>query len=130
MTLVLCTQGETLMLRAILNQTLRYRLFTNNIVPAKGDLEGTYVEATFTGYAFKPVVLADWTFSGGNPTVASAPLLRWASTVAQAVQQAYGVYVTQASDGKLFYAERFGDGPYPIGPLDSSAEYFPQFTQG
>jgi hypothetical protein len=130
MTLVLCTQGETLMLKAILNQTLRFRLFTNNVVPAKGDVEGTYVEATFTGYAFKPVVFGDWTYSGGNPTVAAAPLQRWASTVAQANQSVYGYYVTQASDGKLVWAERFADGPYVIGPLDSSAEVFPAFSQG
>jgi hypothetical protein len=105
-------QGEQIALKLILNadtpQNLVLRLFKSY---TGGDIElyteSSFTEANFTGYAPVTLTGSNWTFSGGNPSVASYPLVTFQSTADQTPQVIYGYYATQATSGKLVFYEFF-----------------------
>ena len=112
MSLVVPNQGEQLMLQLVLNQTLKLKLFKNNVTPGETDTEATYTEATFTGYAEKSLTYGHWGFTPGGPTVGLYDTAQdFTSSADQTAEPIYGYYVVQASDGKLLWAERFSDAP-------------------
>lgn len=118
MALLMVNQGEGLMLEMLVNktapQTLKLKLFKNDKTPADGDTEANYTEADFTGYAEVSLTGANWTITPGAPSEAAFAQQSFASTANQTLQNVYGYYVVQTTSGKLMWAERFTDGPYPI----------------
>lgn len=118
MTLVVPNQGETILLEALVaktaGQTLDLQLFKSNTTPAEGDLEGTYTEADFTGYAEAALVAANWTVTGADPSHADYAQQTFTSTAGSQNQPVYGYMLKQATSGKLVWSERFSDGPYTI----------------
>jgi hypothetical protein len=118
MTLVLPNAGEVFMLSYFVNksapQDLRLRLFKSNTTPAETDTTATFTEADFTGYANVTLTGANWTVTGGDPTVADYAQQSFTSSAAQTTQNVYGYYMTRVTGGELALAERFPDAPYPI----------------
>lgn len=116
MPLLVPNPSETTMLEAILNkvapQNLVLRLFTNNVTPGETDLAATYTEASGNGYAAQNLTAASWTVAEGAPTEATHPEMTF--TFTGALGNVYGYYVTQATSGKLMWAERFTGAPFNI----------------
>lgn len=130
---VLLYQGEVVMLAALVNktapQTLILRLFKNNLVPAKGDIDGSYTEATFTGYAPITLTPGSWTVVQYTPSQATYAQQTFTSTAAQTAQLLYGYYLTQTTSGTVVGAERFSDGPYTVQFLSDRVRVTPTLTQ-
>lgn len=122
MALVVPDLSDLIMLSLILKQTTTYvqrdqtlKLFQNNITPGDGDVTGTYTEATFTGYASVPITGTSWTISTtSHVTTAAYAQQTFSSTANQTAQSIYGYYVISQTDGNLYWAERFTNGPYVI----------------
>jgi len=106
------------------------RLYKNNITPSDTDTAATYTQSDFSGYAAAALARgAGWTLAAGHPSSAGFAQRTFVSDAAQSVQQAYGYYVVGASSGKLYWAERFGSGPFPIANLNDTVLVTPNFTQ-
>lgn len=113
MPLLVPNASEATMLEAVLNKTpaedLVLRLYTNNKTPAETDTAASYTEASGSGYAAKSLAGASWSVAGSTASYAEQTF-----TFSGALGQVYGYFVTQATSGKLMWAERFSDGPYSI----------------
>ena len=109
-------------------ENLVLRLFQNNITPGETDTAATYTEATFTGYAAITLTPANWTITEGAPSNAAYPLQTFTSSAAQALQNVYGYYLTRVTSGRIAWAERFTDGPYPIANLNDAVKVTPIYT--
>lgn len=118
MTLLVPDQAESIALQNLLNKTapqnMVMKLYKSNTTPAETDTEATYTEADFTGYAAVTLTGASWTITGTAPTSAGYAQQSFTSSADQTTQQVYGYFVVQATSGKLMWAERFSDGPYPV----------------
>ena len=117
MTLVVPNQGESLMLQNDVNkvapQDLVLQLYENNITPGESDTEITYTEATFPGYASKPLAGASWSVpTEGAPTEIAFALQEFTATGAGT--SVYGYMIVESVSGKLKWAERFSGAPYTI----------------
>lgn len=132
MSLVVCNQGEVLALKALLNHTagqnLVLRLFKSNTTPGETDTEATFTEADFTGYSAITLTGSSWTVNEGAPSDASYAQQTFTSSANQTTQNAYGYYLTQLTSGKLVYAERFTDAPYPITNNGDAIKVTPRIT--
>lgn len=130
MPLLVPNPSETTMLEAILNkvapQNLVLRLFTNNVTPGETDTAATYTEASGNGYAAQPLTAASWTVAEGAPTEATHPEVTFAFT--GALGNVYGYYVTQATSGKLMWAERFTGAPFNIANNGDQIRVTPKLT--
>ncbi|HWP59545.1 MAG TPA: hypothetical protein VNL14_16755 [Candidatus Acidoferrales bacterium] len=130
--LLVPNQGEQIALEALVNKTapqnLVLRLFKNNVTPAEGDTEANYTEADFTGYSAITLTGANWTVTTGAPSEASYAQQTFSSSANQAAQNIYGYYLTQVTSGKLVWAERFTDGPYPIANNGDQIKVTPKIT--
>jgi hypothetical protein len=92
-----------------------FRLFTNNITPASGDVIGSYTEAAFAGYV--PVSGAGITWSA--PTVSGLVANTNGTNItfnntSVSTQTVYGVFVTDPSGTILYFAERDPGAPINI----------------
>lgn len=119
MTLVLPDQGESIALKALLNQTapqdLDLCLYKDNHgAVLETDTEANFTAADFTGYAVIQLTAASWVISGTAPTSAAYALQTFTSSAGSQNQNVYGYYLKQRSSGKLVWAEAFSDGPYNI----------------
>ena len=119
MTIVVPNVGETVALKAFLNNTAPQdgvlKLFKSNTTPSEGDTAGTFDEGTFTGYSSAALAGANWSFTAGDPSIATySPTLTFKSSATQTAESIYGFYVVQTTSGILMWAERFSDGPYTI----------------
>jgi len=132
MALVLPNQGEQIALEATAGKTagqnLVLRLFKSNTTPGESDTEATYTEADFTGYSAITFTAANWSFSGGSPSTLSYAQQTFTSSAGSQNQNVYGYYFTQATSGKLVWAERFSDGPYNIANNGDAIKITPQIT--
>lgn len=88
------------------------RLYTNNKTPAAGDVAADYTEASGSGYSAKTLTAASWGVTSANPSVATYAIQTF--TFSGALGNVYGYYVTRNSDGKLLFAERPTDAPFPV----------------
>jgi hypothetical protein len=128
MALKVPNQAEVILLQAFINQEdLDLRLFKNNHTPVDTDTEADYTEADFIGYATELLVAGNWTFTPGDPALASyAPNVIFTSTAGGQSQTIYGYYVTQRLSGKLLWAEKYSDNdvtaPYTIVNLGDTIE--------
>ena len=115
MALLLPNQGEGIALEALVNKTapqnLVLRLYKSNTTPGETDTEATYTEADFTGYSAVTLTGSSWTTGTGTVSYAQQT---FTSSAGSQNQNVYGYYLTQATSGKLVWAERFSDGPYNI----------------
>lgn len=116
MAVLVPNNGEGDALKYILNfaspENLVLRLFTSNTTPAETDTAATYTEATGFGYAAISLTASSWVITEGAPSTAAFPLQTF--TFTGGLGAVYGYYLTRASSGRLFFAERFTDGPYQI----------------
>jgi hypothetical protein len=132
MPLVLVNNGEEDWLNMVVNkaapQNLVLRLFQNNHTPAETDVAADYTEANFTGYSAATLTGASWTVTPGAPSEASFAQQTFTSSAAQAAQSIYGYFLTQATSGRLQWAERFPSGPYPIANDGDSIGVTPKIT--
>ena len=115
MALLLPNQGEGIALEALVNKTapqnLVLRLYKSNTTPGETDTEATYTEADFTGYSALTLTGGSWTTGTGTVSYAQQT---FTSSAGSQNQNVYGYYLTQATSGKLVWAERFSDGPCNI----------------
>lgn len=119
MPLVVPSTSDKLMLEFILgkkqsslSQTLR--LFQNNYIPTKSSILSEITEVTQIGY--NPIILtqSDWSVDTlSNVTTATYPDKEFTLEETAVV---YGYYVTVNinSEEKLFWLERFSNGPYEL----------------
>lgn len=132
MPLVLVNHGEEDWLNMVVNkaapQNLVLRLYQSNTTPAETDTAATYTEANFSGYSGATLTGASWTVTPGAPSEAAYAQQVFASDAAQAAQNIYGYFLTQATSGRLQWAERFPSGPYPIANNGDSIGVTPKIT--
>lgn len=119
MALLVPDQGEEIILKAFLNitapQDLVLKLYKNDYTPVDGSDEADFTEADFTGYAHIDLTAGSWVITLDAPSEAAYPQQTFsASGLTDPTQQVYGYYVIQVTSGKLIWAERFTDGPYPM----------------
>lgn len=130
MALLVPNASEATMLEAILNkvapQDLVLRLFTNNQTPAEGHTVADYTEASGSGYAAATLTAGSWTTTPGAPTEATHPEVTF--TFTGALGNVYGYYVTQATSGKLMWAERFTGAPFNIANNGDQIRVVPKLT--
>jgi hypothetical protein len=130
MPLLVPNGSEATMLEAILNkvapQNLVLRLFTNNVTPGETDLAAAYTEASGNGYAAITLTAASWSVVEGAPSEASYPEQTF--TFTGALGNVYGYYVTQATSGKLMWAERFTGAPFNIANNGDQIKVTPKLT--
>ena len=118
MALVVCNQGEAIMLENIINKTaaenLVLRLYSNDVTPGETDTELTYTEVTGNGYAAINVPPADWDAAvAGDPSYIQTTAAK-SFVFTGAAGNVYGYYITQVTSGKLVWAERFTGAPFNI----------------
>lgn len=118
MTLLVTNNGEGIALAALVNKTapqdLKLKLFKNNYTPLEASVTADFTEADFTGYSEKSFVAANWVVTEGAPSNAAYAAQTFTSSANQTSQSVYGYYIVQVTSGKVIWAERFTDGPYPI----------------
>lgn len=112
MAMTFANTGEVTALNYLVNKTapenLVYKLFANNITPSETDTAATYTEAAGGGYASQTLTGANWTVTGGAPSVASHAQLTYTFTGALTTNTTiYGYFVVRATTGDLVCAETF-----------------------
>lgn len=135
-TLIQPQDGEIQFLKTILGgsapqavENLTLKLYKNNITPADTDTAATYTESTFTGYAAVALTRgAGWTLTPAKPSSATYTQQTFTSSANQAVEQAYGYFIVGATSAKLYWAERFPNGPYPISNNGDQILITPNYT--
>ena len=120
--------AQEVMLRNILRPTLILKLFTNNVIPNANSRADDFKEADFLGYSPIHLIGTEWTIQPGLPTVATYPPQQFKSDASQTVQGIFGYFVVETGGGILLWAERFNDGPYPIGNRNDVIQITPSFT--
>ena len=126
--------GEVVIAKAAIGQTAAaawtLRLFSNNKVPAAGDVIGDYTEVAGGGYAAFALTAATWTVVGGAPTSASYPHHAFVFTGAtNAPGTVYGYYITDANN-VLSAAERLPSAPYTPAVNGDTVDVTPVITFG
>jgi hypothetical protein len=114
MALIVPDKGERALLDMMLSdaspnaQNLRlYTAVTGGLV--EGTVEGDFTEATFTGYAVRPLVRATWNAAATNTGTTSKgyPQQTWSPLSSQTV---LGYYVTENTAGDILWAEAYASG--------------------
>lgn len=103
------------------------RLFQNDHDPDPDDVDGSYVQADFSGYS--PTLLGDWNAAFVNGTgkgEIDADTVSWVHSGGATGNTCYGVYVTNA-DGHVVYAERF-PAPQVMASSGDTIVYNAKFT--
>ena len=130
MSLVVPNSSEVQFLRYILNievpSDLDIKLYVNDFTPAETDTVSNYTEASGSGYLPIQLSSGNWSISPGNPSVAEYPQVEWVFT--GALGNVYGYYVVRRSDDFLLWAERFTNGPFPIGTSGDRIRVVPRLT--
>lgn len=108
MTIVVPNASEVEMLKAITQQNLILKLFSNNVTPAETDTVSTYTEVSGGGYSEKNLNNNTWAYNGGDPSSATYPQVTFEFN--SAVGLIYGYYVIK-STGELMWSERFTTQP-------------------
>lgn len=103
------------------------RLFQNNHVPAVGDTNANYTEATFSGYA--AVALGTWNaayLNGSNKGETDADVASFAHNGGGVSNTIYGAYVTD-NVGNVIYAEAFS-APVVMAAVPNTITYTARLT--
>src|SRR5262245_767667 len=132
MALLVPNQGEGIALEAFIGKTpgqnLVLRLYQSVTTPVETDTEANYTEANFTGYGAITLTAANWVLTTGVNSRVDYPQQTFTSSATQSTQLVQGYYFTQAISGKLVWAEKFSDGPYPITNLNDAIKITPTIT--
>lgn len=131
MSLIVPDTLELEVLQDLLNTPLSMKLYGNDYTPVSGSTPGAFTEITGGGYAFKPLIFANWTITSGDPSEAVYNATQvWTFTgVIDPPGSIYGYYVTRDSDGALMWAERFPVANVPFVPVAGSlVRVLPVFT--
>ena len=122
---------EVEVLTTLLTPALTIKIYGNNITPVGTNIAADFIEISGGGYASKPLTLAHWTITSGNPSIAlydATQLWTFTGTIG-GTGNLYGYFVTRNSDGKLLFAERFPSGQVPFAPVNGSqVRVLPRFT--
>lgn len=115
MDLIFPDAGLVEQLTRILNGTVKYRLFTNNVTPSLGDTVSTYTEAAWSGYAAHSLTFSDYAINGvsGHNGFAIGSPISFSNSSGGAVN-AYGYYVTDSGGTILLAVARFDSAPVSI----------------
>jgi hypothetical protein len=96
------------MANRVLNPSVHFHLFANNLTITRATVLGDFTEMIATGYAPINVNLADWVLQGivaDHGVSQAAPIAFLTSDVG--ANPAYGYFVTDASNAVLFWALKF-----------------------
>lgn len=121
-------------LQATLNAPLAWtiRLYGNDKTPAPGDSTAGYTEIVGGGYAFKPIIYANWTIDTTTdvPRALYNSTQLWTFTGAiNAPGTIYGYYMVRNVDSKLMLAERFATALVPFSPeAGSEIRVLPRYS--
>lgn len=127
---VVLQQGDTAILdrlRLDNNALKTLKLFQNNHVPAVGDTNANYTEATFSGYASS--ALGTWNaafLNGSNQGEIDANAVTFTHNGGGTSNTVYGAYVVDNA-GDVVYAEKFS-APLTFASNGDSVTYTPRFT--
>lgn len=131
MPLIIPNVIEVAILTAQLTPAHTLRLYGNNATPSGVSVAADFTEIAGGGYANKPITFANWTITGGAPTVALYNATQsWVFTgPINAPGTIYGYFITKDSDGTLLLAQRFASGVVPFTPIaGSSVRVTPRIT--
>lgn len=115
--LVVPNVGEVLLLSYALNkiapgETVKLKLYTNDITPDEDTVVGDFTEAVAAGYAAISLAKVDWTIATSvGVTTAEQPQKTFTLTGASTD---YGYYITDEAGTGLLWAERFSDAPHTL----------------
>ena len=125
-------QAEAAWLKLITDVDMSLRLYTNDVLAGRSDVEiealteAAFVEATFPGYT--PVALTNpWTIVPGNPSKATVPEQSFIRTSTGTAELIYGYYLTRTADGALMWFEQF-DGPVSMEFQNDVLKVTPELT--
>lgn len=90
-------------------ETLKLKLYSNNVTPGALNVIGDFTEVTGGGYTEKTLSATSWSITGNTAT--STPQL---FTFTANVGQIYGYYLVGATSNKLIASERFTSGPFNV----------------
>jgi hypothetical protein len=98
-----------------------FRLYTNNVTPGTGTVFADFTEATFAGYAAVGGGTVTWSAAAlvGHLATTTGSAIIFNNTSGGAVN-VYGVYVTDAGNTKLYFAER---DPAPPASIPNGGSY-------
>lgn len=131
MSLIVPNAQEVEVLTARLTNPLTMRLYGNDVTPNGSTTVAAFTEITGGGYATKPLILANWGITAGDPSVAIYNAIQtWTFTgVIDPPGTIYGYYVTRDSDGLLMWSERFPAANVPFSPVNGSlVRVLPKYT--
>jgi len=122
MTLIVPNVIEVSILTDKLTPAHTMKLYGNNVTPSGISVAADFTEIAGGGYANKPITFANWTITGGAPSVALYNAVQvWVFTgPVNAPGTIYGYFITKNSDGTLLLAERFPVGIVPFTPIAGS----------
>ncbi len=120
------SQALGISLGKIAVESLRLRLFSNNVTPGETDTSATYTEVTGSGYASVLLTAANWVLTEGAPTEAAYPEVTFAFT--GAAGNVYGYYITGETSGKVRWAERFTSAPFNVTASGDQIKVTPKIT--
>jgi hypothetical protein len=129
----ICNGSKAIILANSVKKTvaldLTLRLFKNNLTPTDADNVDAsgYTQADFVGYAAIPLTAASWGVTTADPAVLSYAQQTFTSSANQSAQLIYGYYITR-SDGSLYAAEKFSDGPYSISAISQTVKVTPNVS--
>jgi len=120
MNLLFPDEGLVTQLTRILNGTVRYHLYTNNLTPDLDTVLGDLTEAAWTGYASVTKTFSDYTISGvaGHAGYAIAAPTSFSNGSGSPVNT-YGYYVTDSGSTLLLAIARFDGAPLSIAAAGS-----------
>jgi len=127
---VISNEGEINVLKRLVNQTLKVRLFKNDIIPSDGTVLGSFNQATFPGYAEKTInggMSPPATDLDGKGSTTSGNCI-WTRGVGAGSETIYGYYVV-TSGGVLLWAQRRSTGGISIGVVPGQTySVIPKYT--
>lgn len=131
MSLIVPNAYEVEALNDLLTPPLTLRLYGNAATPSGTSTAAAFTEITGGGYAAKPLTLANWNISAGDPSQAVYNATQaWTFTgIIDPPGTIYGYFVTRDSDGLLMWAERFPAANVPFVPINGSIiKILPKYT--
>lgn len=119
MALLVPDEGEVELLTRVVGLTCVYKLYQANMTPAEGDTLSTYSGdiADFSGYANFTAAWGIPATSGGTTFVTGSSNMFQHNGGATS-NTIYGYYVTDGSNTKLYWAEKFAASKSMAAPAD------------
>jgi hypothetical protein len=111
-------EGLLYCLPLVLQNQLRFRLYTNNYAPIRSSTIGDFTQAAWSGYAEALLFGGNWTAGTFSGNVLISP---YAATVtigntSGVSQSAYGFYIVDNTSMHVIWAAQFDTPPMSIPP--------------